>query len=368
MKSMLSKNIIFLSGGLTQPRVIKRIKYFHDKGYNVHVYGFDRGTFQNVNTLPKEIPVECLGFIENGRNYFHSFFLNRKKFVPILRRYKNQNVCFYTFGFFPAFWTALYTKKPFIYEISDLIYGYFRSSIVRAFFKYIDRLIIKKSYFTVLTSQGFYHYLFPKLDRSNILVLPNKLDASFNQVERTCNLINNNHVRFAFIGFLRYPNTVFRFASIIGEKYPSYSFSFYGDSNYREQAAELANKYDNVNFFGKFKNPDDLQKIYNEVDVVVACYDTSTFNERVAEPNELYESLFFCKPIIVSKDTFLARRVKELECGYDIDASIDENILNFLDSLSIQDINSKMAHIRNLSHDEMVDNPSKMFSSLVQSK
>ena len=361
---MLGKNVVFLTGGLTQPRVIKRIKYFYSRGYNVHVYGFDRGTFQNVNNLPPEIPVECLGYIENGRNYLYSFFLNRRKFVPILRKYEKQDVFFYAFGFFPAFWTALYAIRPFIYEISDLIYGYFRYPIVREVFRRIDRIVIRRSYRTVLTSQGFYNYLFPKQDRRNILVVPNKLDQSFNTMERKCKPIVNDKIRFAFLGFLRYPNTVFRFASIIGQKFPQYSFSFYGDSKYRDEVAELSRKYNNVFFYGKYKNPEDLPQLYDNVDVVVACYDTTTFNERVAEPNKLYESLFFCKPIIVTEKTFLALRVRALECGYEINASTDENIISFLNKITVDSVNRKMHNISKIRTSEMIDDPNYMFSAL----
>ena len=51
---MLSKKIIFITGNLTQPRVIKRIKAFKEQGFDICVYGFDRGTFQNVNVLSSD--------------------------------------------------------------------------------------------------------------------------------------------------------------------------------------------------------------------------------------------------------------------------------------------------------------------------
>ena len=104
--------------------------------------------------------------------------------------------------------------------------------------------------------------------------------------------------------------------------------------------------------------------MYNNVDVVVACYDTTTFNERVAEPNKLYESLFFCKPIIVTENTFLAQRVKSLQCGYEMDASTDENIIRFLNEITVEDVNRKMLRISELQKSEMIDNPMTIFSAL----
>ena len=93
---MLSKKIIFITGNLTQPRVIKRIKAFKEQGFDICVYGFDRGTFQNVNVLSSDIPVECLGHLENSQQYFKSLLLNRKKLLPIFRKYRNQDVWYYS--------------------------------------------------------------------------------------------------------------------------------------------------------------------------------------------------------------------------------------------------------------------------------
>ena len=104
--------------------------------------------------------------------------------------------------------------------------------------------------------------------------------------------------------------------------------------------------------------------MYDNVDVVVACYDTTTFNERVAEPNKLYESLFFCKPIIVTEKTFLALRVRALECGYEINASTDENIISFLNKITVDSVNRKMHNISKIRTSEMIDDPNYMFSAL----
>lgn len=90
---MLSKKIIFITGNLTQPRVIKRIKAFKEQGFDICVYGFDRGTFQNVNVLSSDIPVECLGHLENSQQYFKSLLLNRKNYFLFL-----ENIVIKMFG------------------------------------------------------------------------------------------------------------------------------------------------------------------------------------------------------------------------------------------------------------------------------
>lgn len=360
------QRIIFITGGLTQPRVIKRVKSFYDRGIAVTVYGFDRGTFQNVNVLPREIEVHCLGEIENGKKYWSGFLLNKRKIVEVFKLHSQENVLYYSFGFVPALITMLYSNKKYVYEISDLIYGYFNSAFLRVLFKYVDKIIIRNSKLTVLTSAGFQRYFYGKNGKkSNVLVQANMLDETFNKVKRSVNLSSSDEIRFSFIGFLRYPNTIFRFAEIIGKYYPHHSFYFYGDSIFREKATELANRFKNIHYYGKFRNPEDLAEIYANIDVVVACYDTTTFNEKVAEPNKLYESLFFCKPIIVSKNTFLSERVSELDCGYSIDASLDDNIVKFINSIDKKKIRDISNHIYRMNNDFFIDNPSKLIDMLI---
>ena len=81
------------------------------------------------------------------------------------------------------------------------------------------------------------------------------------------------------------------------------------------------------------KNPEDLNSIYSNVDIVVACYEAENLNERIAEPNKLYEAMFFCKPIIVSKDTFLANQVNENKFGWVVDAYNDAEIIEFVKNI-----------------------------------
>ena len=48
--------------------------------------------------------------------------------------------------------------------------------------------------YTSLTSQGFYNYLFPKLNRKNVLVQPNKLESSFMDYRRVCSPISTDRI------------------------------------------------------------------------------------------------------------------------------------------------------------------------------
>lgn len=353
------KKIVVLSPGLSLPRYIKRVKSFVSDGFEVVVYGYERGNFQNISGYPSGTRIVNLGPMEDARGYLRNFKKSFQDIVPIIKHYKDEDVVYYSFGFIQSVLLFLFSRAPYLYEISDLVYGTFRNPVLRKLLSCIDKMIIKKSRYTIMTSAGFYDYLFPKKNANNIIIQPNKMDVLFKDVNREKKLIRDN-IRFGFVGYIRYPNTIFRFARIIGEKYPNHKFLFYGDSIYRDQAIALSESYPNVSFFGKYKNPDDLQKIYDSLDVIVSCYDTTTFNEKVAEPNKLYESLFYCKPMIVSPKTFLAKRVQELECGFELDASIDSSIIYFIEHLSINKLNMMVEHEFSLPLSECIDDPSNI--------
>lgn len=349
--------IIFLLASISQPRCLKRIRGFIDQGFEIEIYGFDRGVY-NINSTIDNHKINSLGPAPSGSGYFQKFFTASKKLKSIFNKERNPKTLYYCFSFDIAL-VCLFSKKKYIYEISDLVYGYFKNKLVRRGFRIIDRKLITKSILTVMTSQGFYDYIFPKKSLKNIIIQPNRIDSFFSKNKRFNKDVDPNAIIFSYIGAFRYPNTVFRFAKVIGEKYPEHSFMFFGDSILTSQVKELADKYENVKYFGEFKNPDDLPGIYAQIDLVVACYDILTLNERIAEPNKLYESMFFNKPIVVSKGTFLEIQViDKYKCGYAIDATADDNICKFIDSLDQYSMKMMIDRIEKINTNEIIDDKS----------
>lgn len=356
--------IIFFLESLSQPRCIKRIESLYIKGYSVEVYGYSRG-FYDVNNFSDQISVVNWGLIRNEGGYLYRFYLNFKNIWNVVRNNRGKKVLYYAFGQDMAFPLLLLTPHRYIYESSDLIYTYFRNKYIMKIFKYLDLKIINKSYRTVFTSLGFKKYLFGNREIKNIIIQPNKVSPYFNNLKRKrLDRVDDSGLTFAYIGAFRYPNTVFRFARIIGEFFPKYRFYFFGDSILTPLVKDLENKYANIKYFGKFRNPYDLCDIYDKIDLVVACYDTKTINEKIAEPNKLYESICFCKPIIVSNNTFLSERVSSLGVGYSIDATNDLDIINFIKSLSVPDINRLSRIEENLNESYYIDDNKELLISL----
>lgn len=98
--------------------------------------------------------------------------------------------------------------------------------------------------------------------------------------------------------------------------------------------------------------------------MVLSTYDVIYENVRFAEPNKLYEALYFEVPIIVSKNTYLAEKVKRLNVGFEINALDDEEIILFIKTLSVQMLNEKSQACAKIDKNELINVNTEFFSKL----
>lgn len=367
MNTQSTKKIVFILGSISQPRCIKRIQSFLNAGYGVEVYGFDRNIYRQ-NAAIEGVNFHILNEQKDGSNYLLKTIQFHKGIQSIIKK-ENKNECiFYSFGFAITLFMLL-NRVLYIYEISDILYGYKKYVGFQWLFKIIDKILIKKSLLTVMTSEGFLNYLYKNERTHDIIIQPNRLTANFLKISRpSIKQINSNKLVFSYVGAIRYPNTVFRFAKIIGKSYPNFQFHFYGESYLSGQAKKISDEYENVFYHGAFKNPEDLEKIYQNIDILVACYDTEGLNERIAEPNKLYESLYFKKPIIVSKGIFLEKQVMKYKSGFSIDATSDKNIYNFLNELRIEKLKEIQNNISSVNLEDIIDDNSQRIISYLNNR
>lgn len=348
--------IVCIAGALNQPRVIKRITSLYEHGFNLMVYGFDRHNY-NCNSFPEGIVVEHLGTLNDGEQFLHKFSYFKDIVKKIVRKEGYDNVVYYSFSLIITLFLKT-LRVRYIYEISDIRYGYPIFKYIRPFIRQIDKRIIRNSLLTVMTSEGFKDYLFGDECLSNVIIQPNKLNRVFKKAIRpTTTHFNINNLKFAFIGAIRYPDTILRFAKVIGQYFPQHEFHFYGESKFSEGFKKETTEYSNVIYHGRFKNPEELTEIYSNIDIVVACYETLSLNERIAEPNKLYEAAYFLKPIVVSENCFLGKKVDSLGCGIAINAHSDNIIKNFISNITHEQLKHYTDQELRLTLNELIDDP-----------
>lgn len=69
--------LIFLLVSISQPRCFKRIEAFIKEGFDLEVYGFDRGYYNDDSTIAK-FGVNNLGFMPSGSGYLKKNILCKK--------------------------------------------------------------------------------------------------------------------------------------------------------------------------------------------------------------------------------------------------------------------------------------------------
>jgi glycosyltransferase involved in cell wall biosynthesis len=342
------KKIIFIVNSIDNQRCKKRVEEFRSNGFSVKVYGINRGlktsTWDNC---------EIIATYDNRTTYSSRIAILVKALRKVFKENrKEKNVIWYYFGVEYAMFALLLNKnRNFIYEESDLAHTYMSNKLAIRLVELIDKLIISRSRLTVLTSEGFAEYHYPKKRPANIVIKPNKLNPQIiNIPDIPKTKENDNYLNFAMVGMIRY-NAVRKMADIISKNFPNHQFHFFGVLNVATKKEEDEfmdlDKRDNVHFHGRFKNPDELPKVYSQIDVVVSTYDIETVNVQYAEPNKLYESIYYRTPIIVSKGTFLARQVERFQSGYSVDVSDDANIVSLVHKIEkeIKEVTKRMEMI-----------------------
>ena len=360
------KNIIFIAPQLQQPRVIRRINTVYQAGIPIKVYGYDSGIFSN-NLQSISFPVTEI----IKRNKRDSKFKKVYSFVKTLRRIRKENSkddIYYIFSAEMGNLSWIFRNRKTIYEEADIFGASFKKPWLRKFFKWIDRGTIRRSLLTVFTSDGFVDYTFSQCHRpNNVIVIPNKLNGRFFNADRKAEVIPTkidvNHIKFGFVGIIRYRNTILRFAKVVGKEFPQHEFHFFGDFDvptYQDEVKNMSNVY----MHGSFVNPRDLPSIYQQIDILISCYDTASWNVRVAEPNKLYEALFFETPIIVSKGTFLEKQVKRYNAGYAIKADDDRGIIECIKNIDEQSLDKFVQSEKKVPWQTLIDDTSVFMERL----
>lgn len=342
---MSKPQIICISTAIPDPHVERRMRDFSQYGYEVVLYGFSRD--KGMTGFCSSFKLNIIGNIKAKTPYFLRIIPMFMALAKVFFKYRKQPVVYYFYGYAIALFSFLVLKKPYIYEEADLSYTYLSNSFIVKCFSLIDRLIIKRSILTIVTSYGFLKYHQFKSTPCNVCLIPNKLDAKIlDSPQVTSKKMDIKHLSIGFAGGVRF-HSLLSFAEIISRNFPQHSIYFYGPVSNLPSAQDvellqILEKRDNVFFKGPFQSPKDLFGIYSTIDLVLCTYDACYANVKYAEPNKLYESIYFRKPILVTKDVYLADRVEQLGIGYAVDPLNEIELVSWMKNLTEKDILQKI--------------------------
>ena len=359
------KTVVFILSYSNNQNAIKRLEEFLEHGIAVDAYGFKRHDITNIKT--ERIKVNIIGSFDNLVNYRKRVPIMSKGIQAVLKKYKNSDVLYYLFGLDVAGLFKLHCSKPYIYEEEDLIYTYFNNRLLRLLFAKLDRYVVKNSVRTIFTSDGFANYHFGSNWPTKVSIIPNKLKKDVLNYPALSHEVDLRHLRIAFVGSFRF-QSVYNFARVYLQSFPDYTFHFFGSATDSEQKAlfDTLKTYTNCVFHGRFNNPVDLPSVYSQFDLLLSTYDTQYENVKYAEPNKLYEAIYYNTPIIVSSNCYLGDKVLQLGVGYAIDALNDNEIISFIKGLSLDSINEKKKTIESIDKHYAIDDNKALIEMIKQ--
>lgn len=353
--------IIFIVNNIADSHVHKRIQEFIDQGYEVEVYGCQRTGISLNHEYPYKIHI--FGTFGQQR-YLKRLGILLKAVRKILAETRQDDI-YFCFGLDNALAVFLQTRRKYIYEEADLQHTYIKQKMVAGLLEQMDKWVIKRSLLTAFTSDGYLEYHYGGKCPENGAMIYNKLSPDIlKETVLPRKQPDMAHLKFGFVGDVR-GVSVYHFAKVIGERFPQHEVHFYGYIN--KLQAELFHEleaYPNIFFHGRFTSPVDLPRIYSAIDIAFATYDAEYDNIRYAEPNKLYEAIYFETPFLVSSHTFLAEKVRSLGIGFDVDATDDEAICRWVGGLTAETLEDKAQHAAAIDKQKTINENSQFFAKL----
>lgn len=357
--------IVFIINSISAQRCIKRIEEFIANGYEVDVYGFSRN--MDIHIKYENFIINQIGSFNNNTSFINRMPILMKGIKGVLRKYKkNKDVIFYLFQLDIALvFRLLCNNKRYFYEESDLMHTYINNSIIKLSLEYIDKRIIKESLISIFTSEGFLNYHYGKEWPDNVYILPNKLNTRIEKINSMPKQgIKYDKLKIGFVGFPRY-KSVINFIKVYCSNFPNHEFHVFGEltETFKDEF-DILSQYKNCFFHGGFNNPDDLPNIYSKIDLVLSTYDVEFENVRYAEPNKIYEAIYFNTPIIVSKGTFLEDKVNNLGIGFGVNACDESEIISFIKELNSTRLEPAIKACQKISKKECLNINTDLFDKI----
>lgn len=356
--------VVFILGSSVNPNSLKRVDEFYEHGYDIAVYGFSRDL--SVVNRPIHIEVTIVGEFTNAMPYMRRISTLYKGIKKVLVSHRNEDCLYYLVGMDMAILFRLQSRCPYIYEEPDLVHTNINNGLARYIMEFIDKRNIKHSVLSVFRSEGFLRYHYPNNIPDNVYVIPNRLSPKIAECRVVEKIATDfQHLKIGYVGFIRY-KSILNFAEVFCTRFPQHEFHIWGtftNEKGEEQFASL-NGINNCFFHGAFKSPFDLPEIYSQIDFVLSTYDVSSINVRYAEPNKIYEAIYFETPIIVSSNTFLAEKVSKLDIGYDLNAMEESEIISFVNGLDPSGYNRIKGCLKRIDKESVINNNEEFFDRI----
>jgi succinoglycan biosynthesis protein ExoL len=356
-----SRKILCLLPIVGDTKDSKRIQILQDSGFEVLVVAFERNSYKA--RMPNA-EINILAKIDNG-NYLKRIFI-MLKCIFLLRKFIKKSNAIYALNqdlAIFAFISGLGLNKPLIIDVADIREIQTGPGIVSKIFRSIDKYITKRASLLIVTAKGFISEYYNKIlgiEIRDYILLENKVDYKDDlRIGIKLKEFKAEKIKIGYIGVLRDEWTL-HFLKELVIKYPEkFEIICAGiDLLKTYNVEDFCAKTPGMKYLGPFKSPDDLNMLFQQVDVIALFYpETNTpehwFTMRsVCNTNRFYEACYFRKPIISFSFCEDGKRVQEYSVGMVLDSyNIELNVELLYKELTEEKIAFWNKNLMNLNKD-----------------
>ncbi len=343
--------VLFLLPVVTHVRYRKRMEALTTLNLDIEVLAFERPYY------PGKPKINYISLGSISHNNYLKRILPFLKALPKIWRHARKTDVVYCFGLdmlLLAWLVKMLLGKPvtLLYEVGDirevLLGTKLKSKLARA----LETFLVKRIDRLILTSEAYYEHFYKGILKLSVAyqVIENKLELGF--IEKQALLPPS--YRLGYFGVLRCPRSweiMNQLAkggmSIYIRGFPRSPLTLNEDN-----LSSAADNQENLSYGGTYLAPDELTSIYEQVELVWACYpfeeNRPVANWKWARTNRFYESCFFKKAMICQAGTEDARVVEALNIGLAVDLSKPEEVIKTLQTISPEQIRIWTENLENL--------------------
>lgn len=232
---------------------------------------------------------------------------------------------------------------PVIYESLDVHRLLTRSDFIGKAMRRLEHSLLKRTVGLVVSSPGFIRNHFEKHYAGDYraFLVENRLAPGASYGLRpgvpgpgACGA--TRPLRLGWVGNLRCKRS-FELLCQLADQFPDQlEVRLHGVPSRTEIAVfePLIDVRPNMTFFGRYRSPEDLAGIYDNLDVVWAGdFMEAGYNSVWLLPNRIYEGGYYCTPSIAPSRTQTAAWLTQHDCGILVDEPLDQTLPQLIASL-----------------------------------
>lgn len=348
--------IVYLLPVVSQARYHKRVQEMTRFGVQSEILAFERTYYQGK---PWPDGYHSMGHLKHG-HYFKRLPILFKA-VSIVCDAANKSKVIYAFSLDTLLIAWLATRQTkekvkLVYEVGDIRQILLGNGVINLLLRWIERYLLHKVGIVVVTSEAYVSGYFrgiQQLTNVRYQVIENKLDPLETSLfpRPVMRKKTDDILRIGYFGLIRCRHTLKVMQELARQgsgRIQVYIRGIFMSLKDQETAMQSAAF---IEYGGPYISPDDLPNLYNNVDMVWACYPYNSAdpgNWRWARTNRFYEACFFRRPMFVQLHTEDSRAVETFDIGVSLDLKDIEMTINRIMQIKTTDIEKWQMNMNDL--------------------